>query len=125
MKLTESQLRNIIREVIAECYGWPVEHEREVYQGSKGRVKVHGKDPRNPNLRLPKGPNSRTGLKESFQRITPRELVAWREGNYEDIREEVNYDPCDKCDQMFPALSLNKDGDDKYVCNTCYDKDVK
>ena len=115
----------IIREVIAECYGWPVEKEHDLYPGTKRVSTKNARDPRNKSLKLPKGPNSRTNLKESFQRISSKELVAWREGNYGELSEDVNYNPCDKCDKMFPSASLNKDADGKYVCGSCYDRDTK
>lgn len=60
MKITESQLRQIIREVIAECYGWPVEKEEHLY-GVKTPMKDSPvRDSKNPELTLPKGPTSRT-----------------------------------------------------------------
>lgn len=62
MKITESQLRKIIREVIAECYGWPVEKEEHLYGVKPALDKANPKDPKNPNLVMPKGPNTRSSM---------------------------------------------------------------
>ena len=123
MKLTESQLRSIIRDVISECYGWPVERTQDIYPGAKKSHVKHTSDPKNRNLKMPKGPNTRMGLKESFQRITSKELAAWSAGNYDEINEDVNYDPCEGCGEMFPATSMNVDESGKYLCGSCYGVD--
>jgi len=48
-------------------------------------------DPKNCNLKFPKGPNSRSQvnkLKESFQRVVPEELEQWKNGNYDNVVQE-------------------------------------
>lgn len=52
-------LRKIIREfVLAECYGWPVEKEENLYS-VKASKKRTDRDPKNALLKLPRGRNSR------------------------------------------------------------------
>ena len=119
MKLTESQLRRIIRGVVAECYGWPVEKEEHLY-GKASKIDVQNpRDPKNSAVKLPKGPNSRTNLGEAYQRPSQRELQAWSKGDYSELTEEVNQDPCDDCDRMFPSTALTKVQGGKYVCGSC------
>lgn len=52
------EVRSLIRMLIRECYGWPVEKEEHLY-GVKASMKSDNKDPKNSSLKLPKGRNSR------------------------------------------------------------------
>jgi hypothetical protein len=127
MKITESKLRRIIRTVIAECYGWPVEKVEHIF-GQRSKIDVQNpRDPKNPAIKMPKGPNSADVValvvKEGFQRPTQRELAAWKEGDYGDLTEEVVQDPCDGCDKMFPSTALTKTEDGRYVCGSCAKSD--
>jgi hypothetical protein len=119
MKIKLSELRSIIRDVVRECYGWPVEKEHSLYGVPNKMGTKNASDPRNKNLKFPKGPNTRSGMNESFQRITSQELAAWRQGNYDPITEsEQSQDPCDECGGMVYSETLTqKDG--KYVCEKC------
>ena len=56
--IEEGKIRQLIRKLVKECYGWPVEKEEPVY-GVKHPESKGGKDPKNSNLRLPKGLNSK------------------------------------------------------------------
>jgi hypothetical protein len=119
MKIKISELRQIIRDVVNECYGWPVEKEESLYGVPNKMGAMNPADPKNKALKFPKGPNSRGSMNESFQRITPRELAAWSMGNYEPINEaEVTQDPCDECGMMVDSHTLTeKDG--VHVCEKC------
>lgn len=119
MKIRLSELRQIIRSVVKECYGWPVEREEPLYGVSAKMGAKNPSDPKNRNLKLPKGRNTRSGMNESFQRISSRELAAWQSGNYEPINEaEITQDPCDECGLMVNSDSLTeKDG--MHVCEKC------
>lgn len=64
MKITESQLRQMIREVIAECYGWPVEKEEHLYGVKPELKKPNPADPKNSNLKFPKGLNTKSSINE-------------------------------------------------------------
>lgn len=65
MKITVNQLRHLVRGIIAECYGWPVADEKYLY-GVKHTLKASNpKDPKNSEIRMPKGPNSLSVVKES------------------------------------------------------------
>jgi hypothetical protein len=61
MKIKLSTLRKVVRDTIAECYGWPVEKVDPLYgvQGEDPAAEAP-RDPSNPNLKLPKGMNSRS-----------------------------------------------------------------
>lgn len=81
MKITLLELRKIIRETISECYGWPVESEKPLYNVKSVIGKPSKHDPKNSPLRRGKS------LKESFTRITEREMAEWRQGNWGYISE--------------------------------------
>ena len=119
MKIKLSELRNIIRDTIKECYGWPVEKEESLYNVPNKMGAKNATDPKNKALKLPKGPTSRASMNESFQRISSRELASWIKGDYEPINEaEETKDPCDECGMMVSSASLTeKDG--SYVCEKC------
>jgi hypothetical protein len=97
MKITINELRKIVRSVVSECYGWPVESEAPLYgvKGTVGKPSKH--DPKNSALRVPKGRNSR--MNESFTKISPREIAEWRKGNLGYIQEndEVTEGSCSEC----------------------------
>jgi len=61
MKIKLSTLRKVVRDTIAECYGWPVEKVEPLYgvQGEDLAAEAP-RDPGNSNLKLPKGPNTRS-----------------------------------------------------------------
>lgn len=58
--LEESKIRQLIRKLVKECYGWPVDKEVPLY-GVKGKDTENSRDPKNADLKLPKGPNTRSG----------------------------------------------------------------
>lgn len=119
MKITLSELRNIIRDVVRECYGWPVEAEHSLYGTPNKMGTKNPTDPKNKNLKLPKGHNSRSNMNESFQAISSRELSAWKDGNYDFVNEaEETQDPCDKCGGLFPSTQLIRVESD-YLCKGC------
>jgi hypothetical protein len=102
MKITISELRQIIRQTIKECYGWPVEREMPLYNAPSNIGKPSQHDPKNSALRMPKGPNSRSSvMRESFNKITARELDQWKKGNWGFISEsdEVSegQESCSEC----------------------------
>jgi hypothetical protein len=91
MRVRLSELKKIIRSVVYECYGWPVEKEMPLYGvKSKSWGPENSVDPANKKLKLPKGDNTRSkkNLKESFNKITSRELAEWSAGNYGYINED-------------------------------------
>lgn len=104
MKITISELRQIIRDTIKECYGWPVAQEKPLYnvKGNIGAPSPH--DPKNSALRYPRGKNSRSTVNESFSRITSKELDQWRSGNWGYIQEanedEDENNECSECGSM-------------------------
>lgn len=53
-----AEVRQLIRMLIRECYGWPVEKERSLYGVKHQRAKSK-RDPKNSAVRLPKGASSR------------------------------------------------------------------
>ncbi len=87
MKIQLNELRRIIRATIAECYGWPVESEKPLYNISHKSSK----------MKTPKGPNSRSRLGESFSRISQREMDEWRRGNWGFLQEDAKEDLCEGC----------------------------
>lgn len=97
MKVAINQLRKIIRETIAECYGWPVEKEEHLY-GVAVSKKAAPKDTKNPALQMPKGPNTRGAVGEGISIGQLRALV--REITEETVKE------ADK--------DLNKDGENDF-----------
>ena len=101
MKITLLELKRIIRETISECYGWPVESEKPLYniKSSMGKPSKH--DPKNSPLRR-KGT-----LKESFSRITDRELAEWKRGNWGYIAEtgKPEGDEGEKCEECGANMS--------------------
>ena len=119
MKIKLSELRRIIRDTVKECYGWPVDKEEPLYGVSN---KMSAKNPggtKSKGLKLPKGPNTRSNVNESFQKISTRELSAWQSGNYEPITEaDEGTDPCDKCESMVPSSQLAKH-EGQYLCKQC------
>ena len=119
MRIRLSELRQIIRSVVKECYGWPVEKEESLYGVPNKMGAKNPSDSKNKTLKLPKGPNTRSGMNESFQRISSRELAEWQQGNYEPINEaEKTQDPCDECGLMVNSDSLTEK-DSSYVCEKC------
>lgn len=54
-----SELRRLIRDLIRECYGWPVADEKYLY-GVKPMQKSNPGDPKNPQIKMPKGLNTRS-----------------------------------------------------------------
>ena len=140
MKLTESMLRKMIIDVIAECYGWPVEktvavgpkskisgddRDAEGKKPNKNKKELAGKNPSLPaNIAKSFGGGTAKGpaLKESFKRITSEELRAWKEGDYsEQVSENVSKDPCIVCDTMTESVKLSKEG----ACEGCSPSLVK
>ena len=122
MKITISELRQIIRSVVKENYGWPVEKEILPY-GRATKIDVQNKhDPKNSQLIVPKGPNTKSKtMNESFQRITPRELTRWQNGDYSNITEDVEeetQDPCDACGALVNSSELSE-VDGKFLCGDC------
>lgn len=87
MKITESQLRQIIREAIVECYGWPVEKEEHLYGVKPDLKDVNPKDPKNPELSLPKGLNTKSSINELRKMIRKEieEIIMARELNEADL----------------------------------------
>lgn len=76
MKITEARFRQLIRKMIVECYGWPVADEKYLY-GIKHTLKSsHSKDPRNPEIKMPKGPNTLSSVNESFGSLNEMAAVA-------------------------------------------------
>lgn len=63
MLITESQLRKVIRAMIIECYGWPVEKEIVLY-GIEAKQEESPVDPKNVELKLPKGLNTRSSVND-------------------------------------------------------------
>ena len=108
MRVRLSELKKIIRSVVRECYGWPVEKEMPLYGvksnswGAENPV-----DPANKKLKLPKGSNtkSKKNLKESFRRITSRELSEWSKGNYGYIQESDDPPDLDENDDLMQAMA--------------------
>lgn len=90
MKVTISQVRKIIRETIAECYGWPVEKEEHLY-GAKPSMKKDA-------LKTPKGPNTRSHMGEGLTVARLRKMV--REIAEESMKEAEK--------------DLNKDGENDF-----------
>jgi hypothetical protein len=101
MKITISELRQIIREVVVESFGWPVESTKPVYGiNSDNRGKPSQHDGKNSALRFPRGPNSKQkrSVNESFSKITARELKEWQSGNWGYLHEDsVNTTECSEC----------------------------
>jgi len=97
MKITLLELKRIIRETISECYGWPVESEKPLYGVKSAIGKPSKVDPKNSPLRR-KGT-----LKESFSKITTRELDEWRSGNWGYLSEtgkppeDEDKEKCNEC----------------------------
>lgn len=127
MKITISELRQVIRDVIKECYGWPVESEKSLYDAKSNMGSPSPHDPKNSALRFPRGSNTRNslaksgtaakmvskavregvrgGLNESFSKITAKELNQWQAGNWGYIHEESKADDpdveeCSECGGM-------------------------
>lgn len=104
MKITITELRQIIRSVVAECMGWPVESTKPVYginSNNMGKPSPH--DGKNSALRFPRGPNSRQkkNVNESFSKITARELKEWQSGNWGFLQEDsANASECSQCGGM-------------------------
>jgi hypothetical protein len=101
MKITLTELRRIIRNVVKECYGWPVESEKPLYnvRSRMGQPSEH--DPKNSALRFPKGKNTRSRVNESFSKISRRELEEWHKGNWGYIHESDKVDEmCSQCGGM-------------------------
>lgn len=55
------EVRALIRAmVLEECYGWPVEKEEHLYGVKSYSTATNLKDPKNPELKMPKGPTTRS-----------------------------------------------------------------
>ena len=52
------EVRRLIRTLVRECYGWPVEKEESLY-GVKHPKSTSRRDPKNAALKMPKGMSSR------------------------------------------------------------------
>jgi len=52
------EVRRLIRALIRECYGWPVEKEESLYGVKHQNLKLR-RDPKNAALKMPKGMSSR------------------------------------------------------------------
>ena len=76
MKITEAQLRQLIRETIAECYGWPVADEKYLYDVKHTLKMPHPKDPKNAAIKMPKGYNTLSSVNESFGSLNEMAAVA-------------------------------------------------
>jgi hypothetical protein len=119
MKITLLELRRIIRETISECYGWPVESEKPLYNVKSVMGKPSKHDPKNSPLR------QRGSLKESFSKITSRELDEWRSGNWGYLSEAAGCEKCGgdmdkkgkctKCKRPSAKSSIS----DQKECNAC------
>jgi hypothetical protein len=124
MRIKLSELREVIRSVVEESYGWPVASEMHLY-GTPTKIDVQNpRDPKNSALKLPKGPNSRSDMNEGFKRPTQKELAEWAKGNYDEVDEvSGDADPCEQCGEMTPSGSLtktkNEAGKESYVCQMC------
>jgi len=59
----EAWLREVIRAMIIECYGWPVEKEIALY-GIEVKQEESLADPKNVELKLPKGLNTRSSIND-------------------------------------------------------------
>ena len=115
-----SELRRIVRSIVKESYGWPVEREEHIF-GARTKIDVQNpRDPKNTNIQMPKGPNSRDKMAEGFVRPTQRELSAWKQGDYayDSLNEEAEKDPCDGCGEMVPGDKLEQ-VEGKYMCQSC------
>jgi len=102
MKITLLELKRIIRETISECYGWPVESEKPLYNIRSNMGKPSKHDPKNSPMRR-KGT-----LKESFSKITEREMAEWKKGNWGYISETGKPDELDeeeRCDECGAGMS--------------------
>lgn len=53
-----AEVRQLIRALVRECYGWPVEKEESLY-GVKHPKAPSRRDPKNSALKMPKGMSSR------------------------------------------------------------------
>lgn len=123
LKMTITELRGMIRQLVKEeRYGWPVEKEIIPVGDIKNvDTRTNPRDPKNATLSLPKGLNSRSkSIKESFQRISSRELNRWRSGDYtivEDL-EEITQDPCESCGALVDSSELSEVRG-RFLCLTC------
>ena len=97
MKITITELRKIIRGVVSECMGWPVESTKPLYGVESSLGKPSPYDGKNSPLRFPKGKNSRR-MNESFSKITAKELSEWQSGNWGFVHEDAAlYEMCEVC----------------------------
>lgn len=126
MRIRLSELKRIIRSVVNECYGWPVEKELPLYGvKSKSWGAENPVDPANKKLKLPKGSNtkSKKNLKEGFRRITSRELSEWSKGNYGYLQEN-DMDEDGKLGEALPEVDEvdqmdEMDEMDEASCSEC------
>lgn len=101
MKITITELRQIVKSVVAECMGWPVESTKPLYGiGSDAMGKPSPYDGKNSPLRFPRGKNSRKKMNESFSKITARELKEWQSGNWGFMHEDASSNECSQCGGM-------------------------
>jgi len=116
MKITITELKKIIRDTIKECYGWPVESEKPLYNAPTNIGKPSKHDPKHSPLRMPKGPNSRGVVKESFNKITARELAEWRNGNLGFLHEDAMGQTCESCGGTMEGMA-----EGATTCEACSD----
>lgn len=69
MKISEAQLRSMIRDIIQECYGWPVEKEEHLYDVKPELNVLDPKDPKNPEIKMPKGLNTRSSVNKESKKV--------------------------------------------------------
>ena len=111
MRVRLSELKKIIRSVVYECYGWPVDKEIPLYGvKSKSWGAENPVDPANKKLKAPKGSNtkSKKNLSEAFRKITSNELSEWSQGNYGYLQEDHDEGGMDE-DDMLDMNEMDKD----------------
>lgn len=60
------EFRKLVASLVAECYGWPVEKEEHIY-GVKPKLDApNPKDPKNPEVKMPKGPNTLSAVNKRY-----------------------------------------------------------
>ena len=116
MKITLLELKRIIRETISECYGWPVESEKPLYNIRSVIGKPSKHDLKNSPLRR------KVSLKESFSKITSRELDEWSSGNWGYLSEDASAG-CEKCGgevgETGKCKKCKRSSATEKACNAC------
>lgn len=98
MRITITELKQIIRSVMNECYGWPTESEKPLYGIRSSLGKPSPNDGKNSPLRFPRGKNSKGKINESFSKITAKELSEWQSGNWGFMHEDAStHEVCEAC----------------------------